>query len=100
MTPTHFLQLKNFSRDEFDYLFERTRWIKERFKRYEIYQPLRDRTLGMVFEKSSTRTRVSFEAAMTAVRRHAIFSAARHSLGPRRTRRGHRTRDCRAWSTW
>jgi ornithine carbamoyltransferase len=64
MTPTHFLQLKDFSRDEFDYLFERTRWIKERFKRYEIYQPLRDRTLAMVFEKASTRTRVSFEAGM------------------------------------
>ena len=54
----------DFSRDEFDYLFDRTRWIKERFKRYELYQPLRDRTLAMVFEKASTRTRVSFEAGM------------------------------------
>src|SRR6187401_2717726 len=62
--PKHFLQLKDFSRDELDYLFARTRWIKERFKRYEIYQPLRDRTLAMVFEKASTRTRVSFEAGM------------------------------------
>jgi ornithine carbamoyltransferase len=64
MTPKHFLQLSDFSREELDYLFERTRWIKERFKRYEIYQPLRDRTLAMVFEKASTRTRVSFEAGM------------------------------------
>ena len=64
MAPKHFLQLKDFSRDELDYLFERTRWIKDRFKRYEIYQPLRDRTLAMVFEKASTRTRVSFEAGM------------------------------------
>ena len=64
MPPKHFLQLKDFSRDELDYLFARTRWIKERFKRYEIYQPLRDRTLAMVFEKASTRTRVSFEAGM------------------------------------
>jgi ornithine carbamoyltransferase len=64
MMPKHFLQLKDFSRDELDYLFLRTRWIKERFKRYEIYQPLRDRTLAMVFEKASTRTRVSFEAGM------------------------------------
>jgi len=62
--PRHFLQLKDFSRDELDHLFERTRWIKERFKRYELYQPLRDRTLAMVFEKASTRTRVSFEAGM------------------------------------
>src|SRR6476469_2658162 len=60
----HFLQFQDFSRDEFEYLFERTRWIKEKFKRYELYQPLRDRTLAMVCEKASTRTRVSFEAGM------------------------------------
>jgi len=64
MPPKHFLQFKDFSREELDYLFERTRWIKDRFKRYELYQPLRDRTLAMVFEKASTRTRVSFEAGM------------------------------------
>ncbi len=63
-TPSHFLQFKDFTRAELAYLFERTRWIKDRFKRYEIYQPLRDRTLAMVFEKASTRTRVSFEAGM------------------------------------
>jgi ornithine carbamoyltransferase len=62
--PRHFLQFRDFSRDELDYLFARTRWIKERFKRYELYQPLRDRTLAMVFDKASTRTRVSFEAGM------------------------------------
>ncbi|HSS71793.1 MAG TPA: ornithine carbamoyltransferase [Casimicrobiaceae bacterium] len=64
MAPKHFLQLRDFSREELEYLFERTRWIKEKFKRYELYQPLRDRTLAMVFEKASTRTRVSFEAGM------------------------------------
>jgi ornithine carbamoyltransferase len=64
MPPKHFLQLKDFTHTELDYLFERTRWIKDRFKRYAIYQPLRDRTLAMVFEKTSTRTRVSFEAGM------------------------------------
>jgi ornithine carbamoyltransferase len=64
MRPKHFLQIKDFSREELDHLFLRTRWIKDRFKRYEIYQPLRDRTLAMVFEKASTRTRVSFEAGM------------------------------------
>ena len=64
MPTKHFLQLRDFSREELEYLFERTRWIKDRFKRYELYQPLRDRTLAMVFEKASTRTRVSFEAGM------------------------------------
>ena len=63
-SPRHFLQFRDFSRDELDHLFARTRWIKERFKRYELYQPLRDRTLAMVFDKASTRTRVSFEAGM------------------------------------
>ncbi|HSE00731.1 MAG TPA: ornithine carbamoyltransferase, partial [Burkholderiales bacterium] len=60
----HFLQFRDFSREEYEYLFERTRWIKDMFKRYVPYQPLRDRTLAMVFEKHSTRTRVSFEAGM------------------------------------
>ncbi len=60
----HYLEFKDFSRDEYDYLFERMRIIKEKFKRYEPYLPLHDRTLAMVFEKASTRTRVSFEAGM------------------------------------
>jgi len=60
----HFLQFNDFSREEYEHLFERTRWIKDMFKRYVPYQPLRDRTLAMVFEKHSTRTRVSFEAGM------------------------------------
>ena len=60
----HFLQLTDFGRDEFEHLFTRTRVIKERFKNYVVYQPLVDRMLAMVFEKSSTRTRVSFEAGI------------------------------------
>jgi ornithine carbamoyltransferase len=60
----HFLQLADFSRDELEHVFARSAIIKDRFKRYEFYQPLRDRTLAMVFEKASTRTRVSFEAGM------------------------------------
>ena len=62
--PKHFLQIRDFTLEEFEHLIARTRWIKDRFKRYELYQPLRDRTLAMVFEKASTRTRVSFEAGM------------------------------------
>jgi ornithine carbamoyltransferase len=64
MAVRHFLQFKDFAREEYEYLFDRTRWIKDMFKRYVPYQPLRDRTLAMVFEKHSTRTRVSFEAGM------------------------------------
>src|SRR5512146_2126198 len=64
MPVRHYLQFKDFARDEYEYLFTRTRWIKDKFKRYERYHPLSDRTLAMVFEKHSTRTRVSFEAGM------------------------------------
>jgi len=60
----HFLQFRDFSRDEFEHLFRRTRCLKDRFKNYVAYQPLVDRMLAMVFEKSSTRTRVSFEAGI------------------------------------
>ena len=60
----HFLQLTDFGRDEFEHVFRRTRVIKDRFKNYVAYQPLVDRMLAMVFEKSSTRTRVSFEAGI------------------------------------
>jgi ornithine carbamoyltransferase len=60
----HFLRFQDFTRDEFEHLFERTRILKYRFKNYIPYQPLVDRMLAMVFEKSSTRTRVSFEAGI------------------------------------
>jgi ornithine carbamoyltransferase len=60
----HFLQFRDLSLDELEHLFGRTRLIKERFKNYVAYQPLVDRMLAMVFEKSSTRTRVSFEAGI------------------------------------
>ena len=60
----HFLQFKDLRAEEYAYLLERTRIIKTRFKNYERYTPLVDRTLAMIFEKASTRTRVSFEAGM------------------------------------
>ncbi len=60
----HYLQFKDLRAEEYAYLFERTREIKKRFKNYEKYTPLTDRTLAMIFEKASTRTRVSFEAGM------------------------------------
>ena len=60
----HYLQFKDFRAEEYTYLFERAAVIKRRFKNYEKYQPLIDRTLAMIFEKASTRTRVSFEAGM------------------------------------
>jgi ornithine carbamoyltransferase len=60
----HFLQFRDLGREELEHLFRRTKVIKDRFKNYVTYQPLVDRMLALVFEKSSTRTRVSFEAGI------------------------------------
>ncbi len=60
----HYLQFADFTADDYAYLFERAALIKRKFKTYEKHQTLVDRTLAMVFEKASTRTRVSFEAGM------------------------------------
>ena len=68
----HFLQFKDFSSDEHEHLFARTKILKHRFKNYIPYQPLTDRMLAMVFEKSSTRTRVSFEAGIYQLGGQAI----------------------------
>jgi ornithine carbamoyltransferase len=78
-TPRHFLQFKDFTREEFEYLFERSRTIKQRFKSYQKYWPLEDRTLVMIFEKASTRTRLSFEAGMHQLGGSAIYLNTRDS---------------------
>jgi ornithine carbamoyltransferase len=77
--PRHFLQFKDFDRTEFDYLFARTRAIKQQFKAYQKYWPLEDRTLVMIFEKASTRTRLSFEAGMHQLGGAAIYLNTRDS---------------------
>ena len=60
----HYLQFADFSREETLYILERAAFIKHKFKTFVRHHPLVDRTLAMIFEKASTRTRVSFEAGM------------------------------------
>ena len=60
----HFLQFRDLSKQELLYVLDRAGIIKDNFKRYQPHLTLHDRTLAMIFEKASTRTRVSFEAGM------------------------------------
>lgn len=78
----HFLTLSDHTPEELNWLIQRAIELKQMHKRGEIYEPLRNRVLGMIFEKSSTRTRVSFEAGMAQLGGHAIF------LSPRDTQLG------------
>jgi len=82
MATRHFLTLLNLERTELNRIIERAIELKAMRNRGEVYEPLKNRTLGMVFEKSSTRTRVSFEAGMAQFGGHAIF------LSPRDTQLG------------
>jgi len=75
----HFLQFKDLAREELDHVFARTQVIKARFKSYQRYWPLQDRTLVMIFEKASTRTRLSFEAGMHQLGGSAIYLNTRDS---------------------
>jgi len=68
-----FLSLSDWSRDELEAIFELTRDLKARQKRGEPHPLLKGKTLGMIFEKSSTRTRVSFEVGMYQLGGHALF---------------------------
>lgn len=72
MTLRHYLREDDLSADEFRAILMRASELKKLRQSGEIFEPLKNRTLAMVFEKSSTRTRVSFEAGMTQLGGHAI----------------------------
>ncbi len=69
----HFLTLKDLSSAELEQLIQRAITLKKMHKKGEIYEPLNNKVLGMIFEKSSTRTRVSFESAMIQFGGGSIF---------------------------
>jgi ornithine carbamoyltransferase len=68
-----FLCLTDWSREELEKIFDLTRELKEKQRRGEVHHLLKGKTLGMIFEKSSTRTRVSFEVRMYQLGGHALF---------------------------
>ncbi|MBE9527466.1 MAG: ornithine carbamoyltransferase [Proteobacteria bacterium] len=81
-TLRHFLTLMDFSSAELRAMTDRAISLKQMQKAGEIYEPLKNRMLGMIFEKSSTRTRVSFETGMVQFGGGALF------LSPRDTQLG------------
>ncbi|MDX1803332.1 MAG: ornithine carbamoyltransferase [Alcanivorax sp.] len=78
----HFLTLTDLSADELGYLIQRAIELKTMLRNGQRHTPLEGKTLGMIFEKSSTRTRVSFEVGMTQFGGASIF------LSPRDTQLG------------
>ncbi len=82
MTVKHFLTLFDLNKDEAQNIIARAIELKKMQLAGEIYQPLKNKVLAMIFDKSSTRTRISFEAGMAQFGGHAIF------LSPKDTQLG------------
>jgi ornithine carbamoyltransferase len=82
MSVRHFLSLMDFSPQELSDLIRRAIELKDLRHRGVLFEPLKSRVLGMIFEKASTRTRLSFEAGMIQLGGQAIF------LSPRDTQLG------------
>lgn len=75
METRHFLTLNSLSRDELMSIINRAEQLKKQFIKKNYESTLSGRVLGMIFEKSSTRTRVSFEAGMAQLGGHGIYLA-------------------------
>jgi len=67
------LELDDYSTEEIQYLLDLAIELKRKQKNGEVYQPLKGKTIGLIFEKSSTRTRVSFEVGAFQLGAHALF---------------------------
>lgn len=73
MTIRHFLTLKDLTPAELQQLLQRGIELKAMHRAGKAHAPLQHKTLAMIFEKSSTRTRISFEAGMAQLGGHALF---------------------------
>ena len=72
-----FLTLADYTKDEIDYLIELADYQKKQRKDGVIFEPLKGKTLGMIFEKASTRTRVSFETGIYQLGGLGIFLSSK-----------------------
>jgi ornithine carbamoyltransferase len=79
MSHRHFISLLDLTSDELRDLIAHAIDVKRRLKQGVSHTPLNGKLLAMIFEKSSTRTRVSFEAGMYQLGGHAIFMSPRDS---------------------
>ncbi len=77
MTTRHFLTLQDVTPDEFKQIIKRASELKAIRNAGEVYEPLTNKVMAMIFEKASTRTRVSFEAGMAQLGGHAMFLSSR-----------------------
>ncbi|SFM11641.1 ornithine carbamoyltransferase [Marinobacter zhejiangensis] len=82
MAARHFLTLENLTPSELNQLLDHASKLREEWRRGDTRDSLKNRVLAMIFEKSSTRTRVSFEAGMAQLGGSALF------LSPRDTQLG------------
>lgn len=71
--PQHFQSLLDLTSAQLCALIKRATELKAMLKKGETYDPLTHKTLGMIFDKSSTRTRVSFEVGITQLGGHPVF---------------------------
>jgi ornithine carbamoyltransferase len=72
-----FLSVYDLNRDDFDTIFDKAHKVKKMLREGIAYTPLSGKTLGMIFEKSSTRTRISFEVGIYQLGGTALFLSSR-----------------------
>jgi len=73
----HFINLDDLPSNDLQQIIDQAIALKKQHKSGEINKTLENKTLAMIFDKSSTRTRVSFEAGMTQLGGHALFLSDR-----------------------
>ena len=73
----HFLTILDLTKSEFQQIIQRASELKKMQREGQVFAPFPNKVLAMIFEKSSTRTRVSFEAGMAQFGGHAMFLSSR-----------------------